>query len=691
MKMKFFICTSLLIICIMFFYSNLNAATFIVNTTDDTVDVNPGDGIATDVNGNCSLRAAIMEANALYGPDIINIPEGIYILYIKGEKENKCEKGDIDIRSKLEIHGAGQNATIIDGNHIDRVFQIIGTCEVSISNLTIKNGKAPPGKIGGGGEDGEDGGGIHNKNSTVTLSHCNITDNSAGKGGASWNGFGDKGGNGGGIWNSGILTFNQCIISNNKAGDGGWAEWDGGNGGNGGGIYNTGTLTLTECAIIKNSSGFGGGWAKTIGGNGGNGGGICNHDGKMILNSCEIYKNITGSGGDAYYLYGYPGNGGGIYNSTLINNSILRNCTVSKNEVGSYIYDIYPGEGGGIYNNGIISLFNNTIYNNIVHKPNFSGYAGNGGGIYNCKLSTVNIKNTIIAANRVGRLNNGPDCYGSFVSQNHNLIEKTSGCNITGDIYGNIYGQDPKLGHLTNNGGPTMTHALLPSSPAIDTGGSENFESTDQRGVRRPKDGDNDGIAISDIGAFELFEPYVEITHPKKGAVLNGIQIIQVNTNCQNVDFYIGNELKYTANSSPFTYEWDTTLYNNGSHNVKVTAYDISEISCSDETTVKVQNIVINLNVSKHEERAWIIKKQYGKVSFTIENTGNLSVSKYIIYRKKEGEEYSSIKEISNAELTQGFYTYYDLFSVENITYTYQIKAFDTDRMVIGTSQEKNT
>jgi len=61
---------------------------------------------------------------------------------------------------------------------------------------------------------------------------------------------------------------------------------------------------------------------------------------------------------------------------------------------------------------------------------------------------------------------------------------------------------DPLLEPLGDNGGPTQTHALKPNSPAIDAGNPA-CEVTDQRGVIRPIDGDGDGTALCDIGAFE--------------------------------------------------------------------------------------------------------------------------------------------------------------------------------------------
>jgi hypothetical protein len=84
-----------------------------------------------------------------------------------------------------------------------------------------------------------------------------------------------------------------------------------------------------------------------------------------------------------------------------------------------------------------------------------------------------------------------------------NLIENISGATITGTTTGNILGQDPKLGLLASNGGPTLTHALLPGSPAIEAADPANVLPSDQRGFARPKDGDRNGVVRADIGAFE--------------------------------------------------------------------------------------------------------------------------------------------------------------------------------------------
>src|SRR5439155_26666818 len=83
----------------------LSAASFTVNSTIDAVDANPGDGICDDGGGRCTLRAAIMEANALPGADTIVLPSGTYRLSIPGAGEDLGSTGDLDITDDLRVDG----------------------------------------------------------------------------------------------------------------------------------------------------------------------------------------------------------------------------------------------------------------------------------------------------------------------------------------------------------------------------------------------------------------------------------------------------------------------------------------------------------------------------------------------------------------------------------------------------------
>jgi Ca2+-binding RTX toxin-like protein len=150
---------------------------------------------------------------------------------------------------------------------------------------------------------------------------------------------------------------------------------------------------------------------------------------------------------------------------------------------------------------GSATISNSTISGN---RADVSG-SGDGGGISN--VGTVTLRNTILAGNTVGAGGIGPDCESSVNSDGHNLIGNNAGCAVVGgggDQIGTSGSPiDPRLGALTNNGGPTDTRALLTGSPAIDGGkpggGTGACETTDQRGLARTLGGSR-----CDIGAYEL-------------------------------------------------------------------------------------------------------------------------------------------------------------------------------------------
>ena len=96
------LCLSLLVTAIAV---SSQAATFTVTTQEDTGDAAPGDGICADASGDCSLRAAIGETDALPGADVILLPAGIYVL----------DRGrGFWIDDDLELIGTGAESTIID-------------------------------------------------------------------------------------------------------------------------------------------------------------------------------------------------------------------------------------------------------------------------------------------------------------------------------------------------------------------------------------------------------------------------------------------------------------------------------------------------------------------------------------------------------------------------------------------------
>ncbi len=433
------------------------------------------------------------------------------------------------------------------------------TGTLNIINSVLSNNAATGGNaqisIGGYGR----GGAIYNRSTGTliitgsTLSGNTATGGNAGIGdgvgglGAGKGGYGD----GAGLYNesTGNVKIMNTTFSGNAAKGGSAINNSGdpgnlGGGSGGGAISNTvGTVTLTNSTLTGNSSALGdtqhagsGGVNCTPGGGGtglqtgATGGAINNGSGTININSCTVSGNSANGGiqgePDAGNVITVTGSfGGGISNFTGTLN--ITNSTVFGNSVSTgTLFGTVVGvtsRGGGILNGeGIVNLTNSTIFGNSAAGGTASGCAtagtGEGGGVDNLtSAGTVNAKDTIISGNNVPADGLGPDFKGTLISQGWNLIGNSKDATITpttGDQIGtDAMPIDPLLGPLADNGGPTMTLALLAGSPAIDKGAAATDPisgmpiTTDQRGFPRPVD--NPAIANatggngSDIGAFE--------------------------------------------------------------------------------------------------------------------------------------------------------------------------------------------
>lgn len=135
---------SVLVLVAVFAALDAGAATFVVTSTSDQTDATPGDGICSWMTGICTLRAAIQEANALAGADVIQLPAGTFTLSIAGAGEENAATGDLDIRDDVTLEGAGAGVTILDGGALDRVLHVqpmnLATLSVTVRDVTIRNG-----------------------------------------------------------------------------------------------------------------------------------------------------------------------------------------------------------------------------------------------------------------------------------------------------------------------------------------------------------------------------------------------------------------------------------------------------------------------------------------------------------------------------------------------------------------------
>jgi hypothetical protein len=361
----------------------------------------------------------------------------------------------------------GGSGVTVDAAGLSRVFLVDSGVQATLANLTITHGNAT-----GAFPDGN-GGGIYNSG-TLTVTNSTLRANSARV-------------LGGGIEDLGPLTVTNSTLSSNSAsiGIGGGINIDSGTvtvtnstissnfaAGDGGGIENGGTLTVTNSTLSANSTSSGGGF----------GGGIDN-SGTVTVSNSTLSAN----------------SGGGI--SVRFGTVTVTNSTLSANSTS--------GTGGGILNEGTLTVSNSTISFNS---------AASGGGIGNL-LNSVSLQNTIVAGNS-SSTNNGPDISGTLQSTSSNNLVGIGDSNLSGisnGPNGNLIGSsvspiDARLGPLADNGGPTLTEALLPDSPARGAGSLSFATATDQRGLPRTVGGE------IDVGAFQtqtaVAGPQVVVSNP---------------------------------------------------------------------------------------------------------------------------------------------------------------------------------
>lgn len=122
---------------------------FVVDGTEDAVDATPGNGKCATAAGRCTLRAAIMESNALPGASTVVLPAGAYTLSLAGS--GGAERGDLDVTDGVQLLGGGTQTTVIDGNgDVLRARIFLHARErLHLSDLTLQNGGSPDVPYGG--------------------------------------------------------------------------------------------------------------------------------------------------------------------------------------------------------------------------------------------------------------------------------------------------------------------------------------------------------------------------------------------------------------------------------------------------------------------------------------------------------------------------------------------------------------
>jgi len=430
-----------------------NAAEFIVNTPADTVDISNGDGVCATADNDCSLRAAIQEANALAGADTITIPPGIYKLAITGNAEDSAATGDLDITSVITINGAGADQVFIDGMAIDRVFDIIYNNsqsvlgDATINGVTIRNGTTANSGFGGG---------IRSQG-VLVLNDSNVDRNNSVPGGAGIHAFFY------GYPISGRLEINRSVISHNSTPS------------NGGGLYIENIPAVIRDSVIRDN------W-NSFGSIPMQGGGIYHVSSNfppvsLAIDNSSLYSNTATNQGGALYSVG----------GSIIT---IENSTMSGNAASSTLSS--EGYGGGAFFFGDISNPANVTLTNVTIANNSAGNGG--GGIYLEDSSAaggaaVTLIDTLFSANINGDCLDADTGSVNAINETGTSLDSDGSCGVT------LSATDPQLEVLNDNGGPGLTHALAGSSPAINSASA--CLANDQRSFSRP-------ASSCDIGAYEL-------------------------------------------------------------------------------------------------------------------------------------------------------------------------------------------
>jgi hypothetical protein len=288
---------------------------------------------------------------------------------------------------------------------------------------------------------------------------------------------GNDASSGAGIYANGILHISNSSIENNKALV------------DGGGIYNIHETNIVLSKINNNDAVL-------------TGGGISSENMDLAGNRLSIAETtIDGN---------HSKEGAGIYNRGILT---LQGSTISNN--------IADNNGGGIWDGGIGSGINNYLFS--INSTISGNQAKHGGGIWGGEIQRAGIFSShmelinLTIANNTGK---GIYTHAGNTSLRNVLLAKNAGgnCDINTDFKQKnslsddatcdvLIHADPLIGPLADNGGNTLTHQLLPGSPAIDRAVDTVDLYTDQRDFPRPRDGSWDNISDMDIGSYEADYP----------------------------------------------------------------------------------------------------------------------------------------------------------------------------------------
>ncbi|HLD66413.1 MAG TPA: CSLREA domain-containing protein [Pseudomonas sp.] len=447
------------------------AALLVVTTTRDVHD--------GQCNKHCSLRDAVAVANQTPGPSIIQLPTGNFTLGIPSapdgeqgiiEDDQDNQRGDLDVSGELQIIGSPISLTRIiwyDGGSAyqgndDRLIEVLPGGNLTLEQLTLEAGFTP-----------FEGGAVKNRGQLLVREVQLI----------------------------GNVTYEERKYPHSRA--------------YGGAIANYGTLTVLSSLFYSNDARVESAKQRTLGG------AIYNR-GKLRVRDSQFYENRSIAGGVLYNM----------------GNATFERCAFAGNS-SLYLPDWLHADAVLVNYGGVLTLSNSTLTNNVGGVLS-NGVAGDPSRHSKLTLSHVTItrnepktsaahdlprqvllnwselliRNSLIVGNYDAwstsshEATNCANLGDSFSYQAIGLLRNDESSNCGADLYVPLEKTFTEvLSHAApNHGDYNFTHDLLPGSPAVDAGIGD-CVGKDQRGVARPQDGNGDGVAVCDLGAYELSPP----------------------------------------------------------------------------------------------------------------------------------------------------------------------------------------
>ncbi|GAC1033644.1 hypothetical protein thsps21_44730 [Pseudomonas sp. No.21] len=403
-------------------------------------------------NADCSLREAIAYAAAQPGSHRIRLAEGRYVLDPGGATRAGADDGLV-VSGELALVGAGTGKTLLDGGRQGRLFSVSEGARLHLEQLSLRNGRSAT-----------RGGALLNQGET-TLEHVELRDNQ--------------------------------VYAIDPGPDHGW----------GGAIANYGWLDIRSSHLVDNQA-----FSETT--DEVRGGGLYNA-GQLRMRNSTLEHNNSSNGVD-------NGFGGGLYNQGLAD---IARSTLVRNSQGE------GGLGAAILNTGVLRLVNSTLSNNPTYfgrgvlvngRPQGQGgegaqallgnvtIAGNGNyGLMN--FAAMAVRNSLVAGNR--HINDDSEVFvrnclnqgRSFAVRGLMLGRDGHGCSADLPL-DDALTFTQVLEPLSAAPGAPPLHPLRAGSPAIDAGVGT-CTASDQRKALRPQDGNGDGVAGCDLGAYERAAP----------------------------------------------------------------------------------------------------------------------------------------------------------------------------------------